>query len=101
MGKKTFEPNLIINAMTMFIPKVMDFFKISFTDKNVAKFFIKVFEDTVNYRMKNNIIQPDFMNLLIQLMKKGSIDKDNDDEEEVSHISGEYLTLFKKANQKN
>ncbi|XP_044006806.1 cytochrome P450 6a2-like [Aphidius gifuensis] len=82
-GKKAFKPNLRLVG-TLVAPNLMDIFKIPSTDPGVSKFFTNAFKDTVNYRIKNNIVRPDFMNLLIQLMKQGYVEGDDG---KPSHIS--------------
>jgi cytochrome P450 family 6 len=37
-----------------------------------------MFEDTVNYRERNNITGNDFMQLLIQIKNKGKLDEENE-----------------------
>lgn len=80
MGKKAF-----VNTPA----KVMKiFFIISFqnlarklhmmiTDKEVSDFFLNSIKQTVEYREKNDVERPDFMNLLLQIKNKGKINDDN------------------------
>jgi cytochrome P450 family 6 len=80
MGKKVFE-----------IPtrKLMNFIKFPFmltfkdfsrkiglksTNEDVAKFFMKVVKDTLEYREKNNVQRNDFMNLLMQIKNTGKLE---------------------------
>jgi cytochrome P450 family 6 len=37
-----------------------------------------MFEETVNYRERNNITRKDFMQLLIQIKNKGKLDDENE-----------------------
>ncbi|KAF7988572.1 hypothetical protein HCN44_001145 [Aphidius gifuensis] len=83
-GKKSFKPSLRLLG-TLVAPKVMNLFRIPMTDPGVTKFFTNAFKDTVNYRIKNNIVRRDFMNLLIQLMKQGYVEGDDG---KSSHITG-------------
>lgn len=85
-ARKAFEPRPLLNSMFMFAPKIMDFFKIVYTQKDVGDFFTKTFQETVKYRTANNISRPDFMNLLMQLMEQGYVE---DDDEIIQNISGE------------
>ncbi|KAJ8922556.1 hypothetical protein NQ315_007586 [Exocentrus adspersus] len=55
----------------------VDLIKLSPTDPDVAKFFTGIVNTTVEYREKNNVTRKDFMDLLIKLKNKGTV---NDDE---------------------
>ncbi|XP_043286854.1 cytochrome P450 6k1-like [Venturia canescens] len=79
-GQKVFEPQPFWNTISLFAPKVMDFFSIPFTDRGVIKFFLKTFTETIEYREANNVVRPDFMNLIMQLMNRGYVDPDADDD---------------------
>ena len=78
-GKKVFEPAPIKNAFTFFAPKVMDFFSIPFFPRDVHHFFMTLFRKNVEYRTNNNERRKDFMDLLIQLIKLGHVEGDNED----------------------
>lgn len=77
-GKKIFDPKPFWNALILFAPQVLDFFSISYTEKSVINFFTNMFKQTVEYRESNNIERKDFLNLLIQLMKNGYVDADDE-----------------------
>jgi len=79
-GKKIFEFNSILLAMSIFAPQIMDFFSIPFTDREVTKFIMNMFRENVEYRQAHNIVKRDFMNLLIQLMERGYVEPDDDKE---------------------
>jgi len=98
-GKKVFEEKPFWNALLMFAPQVMDFFSIPITDRGVTKFFTKMFRDNVEYRQMHNVVRHDFMNLLIQLMKKGYVEPD--DEKDISRMSSNVnkLTMSEAAAQ--
>ncbi|EGI59272.1 PREDICTED: probable cytochrome P450 6a20 [Acromyrmex echinatior] len=76
--KKILEINPIWIALSMFAPKIMDFFSIPFTDRNVISFYMNMFRETVEYRQSHNIVRYDFVNLLLQLMKRNYVDPDDD-----------------------
>uniref|UniRef100_A0A336MQU5 CSON003753 protein n=1 Tax=Culicoides sonorensis TaxID=179676 RepID=A0A336MQU5_CULSO len=80
MGRKSFTD---INMFSAFIcvnfPKLALKLGLGFTPRPVTKFFIKVVEDTIEYREKNNITRNDFMDLLIKMRNK---DKSNDPEKD-------------------
>ncbi|XP_011689994.1 PREDICTED: probable cytochrome P450 6a20 [Wasmannia auropunctata] len=61
------------------MPQIMDFFSIPLTHRDVTKFYIKMFRESVEYRRDHNIVRHDFMNLLIQFMERGFVDDSNDD----------------------
>ncbi|KYN10953.1 putative cytochrome P450 6a20, partial [Trachymyrmex cornetzi] len=76
--KKILEIHPIWIALSMFAPKVMDFFCIPFTDQSVTSFYTNMFRETVEYRQSHNIVRYDFVNLLLQLMKRDYVDPDDD-----------------------
>lgn len=79
-GQKIFEPRPLWNTVSVFAPKIMDFFSLPFTDRGVIKFFIKTFTETIEYREANNVVRRDFMSLIMQLMKRGYVDADVGDD---------------------
>ncbi|XP_034175979.2 putative cytochrome P450 6a20 [Osmia lignaria lignaria] len=99
-GKKVFEPNIFWNAIVIWAPHILDKLSMPFTDRGVSNFFIKMFEDTVNYRDANNIERKDFLNLLMQLMKNGYVDVDeSSDEKDVTKKTETKLTMLEAAAQ--
>lgn len=99
-GKQVFEPHTFKNAIGFFAPQILHFFSIPFNDVGVQKFFITVFENTVKHRLNNNIKCNDFMDLIIQLMKKGHVSDDNDmTGESISENSKENITMAEGAAQ--
>lgn len=75
-AKQIFVVSPIKIALGGFMPKVLEFFSISFHDRQVTKFFMNMFRQNVEYRQANNIVRHDFMNLLIQLMERGYVEPD-------------------------
>ena len=75
-GSKVFDSNPLINALGFFAPIVLDVLGIPLTDPGVIKFFSQSFQQIVKYRRQNNIVRKDFLNLLMQLMDKGTLDDD-------------------------
>lgn len=49
---------------------------------DVSFYFNKIFNDVVAYRQKNNVVQNDFVDLLIELMKYGYIKEQQSNQEE-------------------
>lgn len=58
-------------------PKFLEFFSMPIVDRGVTKFFTKTFRDNMEYRQTRNIVEHDFMNLLIQLIEKGYVEPDD------------------------
>ncbi|XP_011164433.3 probable cytochrome P450 6a14 isoform X2 [Solenopsis invicta] len=77
-GKKVFDINYIKLALAMFAPQIMEFFSIPFTPQSVTDFYMKMFQEAVEYRQAHHIVRHDFMNLLIQLMERGYVDPEDD-----------------------
>ncbi|XP_023727329.1 probable cytochrome P450 6a14 [Cryptotermes secundus] len=88
-GRKIFQPSIrqiIMAILSNTAPIVLDKLKLSTFDPNVSKYFRKMVQETVEYREMNNVKRNDFMQLLIQLKQKGSLDseqgaEDRSDEE--------------------
>jgi cytochrome P450 family 6 len=80
-GRKVFA-NSIRNAVTSFLmeacPRAVNVLRLDPIDPEVSKYFRSMFEDTVNYRERNNITRNDFMQLLIQLKNKVNLDDENE-----------------------
>ncbi|XP_011700645.1 PREDICTED: cytochrome P450 6k1-like isoform X2 [Wasmannia auropunctata] len=84
-GRRLFDINPIWTALFVFAPQIMDTFSIPLTYRNVSSFYMNMFRKNAEYRQSHNIIRHDFMNLLIQLMKRGYVEPD--DEKETINIS--------------
>lgn len=77
MGKKALDIPLSLGVLFRFTcPNWARMLRMKFVPEDVSEFFMKVVTDTVNYREKDNIVRPDFMNLLIQMKNQGEIDSD-------------------------
>jgi len=86
-GRKFFAPsfrNAIIGVFSLLFPSVVGVLRLDPIDPKVSKYFRSMFEDTVNYRERNNFTRNDFMQLLIQIKNKVNID----DENEILEING-------------
>jgi len=87
-GRKLFAPSLrnaIMPLIASTVPRLLSVLKVSLLDPSISKYFLNVFEETVNYRERNNITRNDFMQLLIQIKNKVKLDEDNDGLEEKDH----------------
>lgn len=83
-GRKIFEPSLNQNLrdlMYFMVPRLAIALRIPNTKPDVTKFFMKVVEETVGFRERNNMTRNDFMQLLIQLKNQGYLETDNQDNE--------------------
>jgi len=83
-GRKIFDPSFNQNLRDMLyfmIPHLAIALRIPNTKPDVSKFFMKVVEETVGYRERNNITRNDFMQLLIQLKNQGYLETDSQDNE--------------------
>jgi len=77
-GNKIFKVNTFWIALVVLVPKIMDFFSIPYLDREVTRFYMNIFQENVKYRQTHNIVRHDFMNLVIQLMERGYVDSDDD-----------------------
>lgn len=98
-GKKIFDPKPFWNALILFAPQVLNFFSISYTEKSVTNFFTNMFKQTVKYRESNNIERKDFLNLLIQLMKNGYVNADDESLSNNVNAAKNKLTMMEAAAQ--
>jgi cytochrome P450 family 6 len=83
-GRKIFQPSIqriTILILSAVAPVVLDKLKLSILDSDVSKYFRKMVQETVEYREKNNMKRNDFMQLLIQLKEKGSLDSEQETED--------------------
>jgi cytochrome P450 family 6 len=87
-GRKVFAPSLrnaIIPFIATTVPSLLRVFKVHLLDPSIAKYFLRVVEETVNYRERNNITRNDFMQLLIQIKNKVKLDEDSESLEKKDH----------------
>ena len=95
MGNKFFSPSYeytIRRIIRFFFPNIADFLKIKDTPPEVTKFFLELTKKTLEYREKHNIIRKDFMEVLRQLKKKGSIVHESDEELEMVNVTKKEKT---------
>lgn len=91
-GKKVFDPKPLWNALIIWAPQIFNLFSIPYTEKDITNFFLKTFKETVEYREANNIERKDFLNLLMQLMRNGYVEVD--DNSNISNVASNYPFIF-------
>ncbi|XP_076635164.1 cytochrome P450 6A1-like [Colletes latitarsis] len=73
IGREIFNTNFITNLKFRFkqyFPEVYDLFGYVAPYNNVTKFIMTLTSETMQYREKNNIVRPDFINVLMELKKR-------------------------------
>lgn len=82
IGRKIFEPSAKKFLKDLFIgmfPNVSRKLRLRTTLPEVTDFFLKLLNDTVQYRLENDVQRNDFLSLLIQIMNTGKLEGDNTD----------------------
>lgn len=72
MGKEIFATHLraiIRFRMKECLPKLYELSSYLMPYDKLTEFFTKITIDTIDYRIKNNIFRPDFLNILLELKK--------------------------------
>jgi cytochrome P450 family 6 len=80
-GKKIFDPsirNIVAGFLLQFFPRLLSVLRLDPIDPKVSKYFRNMFEETVNYRERNNITRKDFLQLLIQIKNKVNLEDENE-----------------------
>lgn len=75
--KKMFQLNGPAQMKSIFVflfPNLSKFFNLRLFDKSISDFFDEVVGGSIKYRETNNVVRNDFLNMLIQLKNKGTID---------------------------
>lgn len=81
-GKKIFSPGtkiILTRIISSNFPFLRKFFPMRRRPKEVTDFFMNTVKETMDYREKNNVKRNDFMDLIIQLKNKGSIEGVDDE----------------------
>jgi len=94
MGIDLFEPGSILRQMevmvVMFMPKLANFLKLKFINKRTEEFFKDLIFKAFAFREKHvEFKRNDFINLLMQLRKLGSVDVDENDKKEINAMSSD------------
>lgn len=61
-------------ALVLMFPFIEKLSAFNFLNKDVDEFFLSLVKDTVKYREENNVRRNDFLDLLLQLKNKGTLD---------------------------
>ncbi|XP_068144883.1 LOW QUALITY PROTEIN: cytochrome P450 6a2-like [Drosophila tropicalis] len=80
MGKKAFTElrhGAILTTFMFSFPRLAKKLRMRMIPEDVHNFFLHLVKDTISYRERENIKRNDFMEMLIELKKKGSITLDN------------------------
>lgn len=84
-GRKIFQRSTLENLKNMFMmsfPYLASFLGLRLLSKDVSDFYYDIVRKTVTYRKKNNVVRPDFLQLLIEILQ--------DDED--SHYTGKLCS---------
>lgn len=54
-------------VMSIFASNILDFLRLPVFKLSVNKFFVQIFNDVVNYRVKEEVVRTDFVNSLMDL----------------------------------
>ncbi|XP_058794364.1 cytochrome P450 6A1-like [Phymastichus coffea] len=73
-GMKIADFGRITQLFAMFLPEVLENITIPFFNAETKNFFRDIFNQVVEYRREKNIVRKDMLNLLIQLVDKGSVE---------------------------
>ncbi|XP_046433111.1 probable cytochrome P450 6a13 isoform X1 [Neodiprion fabricii] len=99
-GRKLLTPKPVRNTLMSLCPSIMTMLHVKTIDTGPSNFIINTFKDTVNYRMANNVVRNDFLDLVIQLMTKGCVNSDDGNEVQRDPIgASETITMLEGAAQ--
>lgn len=77
-AQKTVKQSLSM-ALALCCPQILSFFRQSYIDPSITKFFMRVLKETVDFRERTKFQRNDMLDLLIKLKNNESIDDDSDD----------------------
>jgi cytochrome P450 family 6 len=90
-GKRAFRPTTkesVLGFFRFLFPDLMKPFKIRSVPKEVNDFFFSVVRETFEERLRTGQKRNDFLQLLLQLREKGSVDMDPREEDEDEEATG-------------
>lgn len=70
--------NTMRKALMFSAPKLAKFFRVRFTDKDVAEFMTDIVKQNMEYREKNHVTRKDLFQLMLQVRNSGNIDGGDD-----------------------
>ncbi|KOC60363.1 Cytochrome P450 6a2 [Habropoda laboriosa] len=77
IGRKIFAPDTKMILRLLFretMPSLYNFLGYVMPHSEVSKFVTKVISESIQYREQNNIVRPDFINMLIELKNSGTVE---------------------------
>lgn len=69
--------NTLLLVFGFIAPSLLTAFNVTVSDKKCSEFFLKVLNDTIEYREKNEVHRKDFMDLFIRLKNNENIQDEN------------------------
>ncbi|XP_046751436.1 probable cytochrome P450 6a14 [Diprion similis] len=72
MGRKVFAPSFkdgVVRTIRESLPVLFKYLKIRIFSREITEFFVNSTAETISYRMKHDIVRPDFIHLLMELRK--------------------------------
>ncbi|XP_035732645.1 cytochrome P450 6A1-like [Vespa mandarinia] len=72
IAKEIFEVNtisLLKQNLQIYFPKLYNQLNFLFTNVRLTSFFVNIVKNTIEYRIKNNIVRNDFINIIMELKK--------------------------------
>ncbi|KAL1116454.1 hypothetical protein AAG570_004927 [Ranatra chinensis] len=82
MGRKFFNPSLVLKIKTVFrfaVPRLYKMLKIKSGQPDVEQFFSSIIKQTIDHRLKTGQKRNDLVQLLLQLRETGSIEYEQDE----------------------
>ncbi|PSN40749.1 hypothetical protein C0J52_13699 [Blattella germanica] len=73
-------------------PSLARFLNLKFMSDDVTNFFLSSVKNTMEYRVKNNVVRNDFIQLLMELKSKGEFDFDEKDDNCYSPDGNKFYT---------
>jgi cytochrome P450 family 6 len=95
-GRKIFQTNVKtgIRDLAIFLsPTLASMLKIPFVPPDVTQYFKRMVKDTIKYRESNNVTRNDFLQLLIQMKSKTTLDMEKESGDTANIQSGKDVGL--------
>ncbi|XP_066154468.1 cytochrome P450 6a2-like [Euwallacea fornicatus] len=81
IGKQALKPSRLNIFMKHFVPdSILVALNVQMFSREVINYFSEIVQNVINHREKNNVERKDFMQLMLQLKKLGTLNSINDDE---------------------